>query len=67
MGLPYDEYEHEDAQDSPTHVCRRCGKAGLRWGFEPGSLTKRVLWEKRPRGHNGLHECDLLSHFEDEA
>ena len=62
----YDE-ELERSGQPATHTCKRCGKTGLWWDFAPGELLKRVLWGKRPRGHNGPHQCDLSSHFEDES
>ena len=62
--MSVDPYDRRDDDDVVHHVCRRCGKAGLWRDFAPDEPSKRVLWEKRPRGHNGPHECDLSSHFE---
>lgn len=63
---PYDQPD-DDPEEEAHHTCRKCGKTGLWWGFAPGQLAERVLWEKRPRGHNGPHKCEFTGHFEDET
>lgn len=71
-----DAFDMQDADDNPdepqehTHTCRKCGKTGLWWQDARENwfgTPKRMLFERRPRGHNGPHQCVFTDHFEYET